>query len=341
MSNGSKHGTMRVYGSGGCGINIAQMFEEHRGATEDGFATTQISYIDTSDSNVRRGGIGAENVYLIPNAAGEIKGSGKVRSTNADTIMEHARAILQKHPPCDVNIIVGSLGGGSGSVIGPVLADALLEQGALVIAFLVGTTDSKAEVDNSIKAIKSYAGVIAKHNRPIAAYYMRNDELNSREQVNLNFSATITMLAALFSGGNDELDENDLVNWLNYNNPGLTSFPAQLATLSVLTREASPDALSGLGNVISVATLAARNESPAPLSVAPDYQAVGYADARLLKEFGKDLPAHFVLSDGGFATALGHLQQQQAQLDKQMGARVRPKSLLEGGDKTNPSGLVL
>jgi cell division GTPase FtsZ len=162
----------KLYGAGGAGINIASRLESLRdgsnGVLLDGFS---ISYLDTSDSNVDHNKINKEHLYLIEGA----NGSGKNRAENYSIIKEQIKRILLDHKPQDFNVVIHSLSGGSGSVIGPLLANELLDQGKDVVVIIVGSTDSTIEINNSIKTIKSYAGISAKQKKPIVAIYYENN----------------------------------------------------------------------------------------------------------------------------------------------------------------------
>ena len=57
-------GSVMVYACGGGGMNIGSMLEDHRGNSEIGFANLNISYIDTSMSNMHDG-IKAENCFIF------------------------------------------------------------------------------------------------------------------------------------------------------------------------------------------------------------------------------------------------------------------------------------
>ena len=128
MSTIQPKGRVRLYAAGGCGLNIGGQLAAHRDRNETAFANLDIVYVDTSKSNLRNG-IDAANVYLIP----DLDGSGKVRSENHAEIGQHIRQILHKFSPADLNIVLSSAAGGSGSVIAPLLASELLASDAPTI----------------------------------------------------------------------------------------------------------------------------------------------------------------------------------------------------------------
>ena len=74
-------GKVKLYACGGGGINIGHLFEQHRGKSEAGFAQIDVTYIDTSRSNVKAG-ITADNLYLLEG----LDGSGKLRAENHKVI---------------------------------------------------------------------------------------------------------------------------------------------------------------------------------------------------------------------------------------------------------------
>jgi hypothetical protein len=100
-----KNGTIRIYGCGGAGTNIAQQFF---GLEEDpNFAEIKTTIIDTSRSNLH-GGIPDEACFILP----DVDGSGKVRKENHEEIAKSIKPILVKHQPESLNIVVFSTAGG-------------------------------------------------------------------------------------------------------------------------------------------------------------------------------------------------------------------------------------
>ena len=93
-------GRVMLYSCGGAGLNIGQMFEKHRGASDIACAEVEVVYIDTSKSNLRDT-IGAKHCYILDG----LDGSGKIRAENHVEIGDRILDILQRFQPADLNIV--------------------------------------------------------------------------------------------------------------------------------------------------------------------------------------------------------------------------------------------
>jgi cell division GTPase FtsZ len=326
----SNKGKIRVYSVGGAGMNLGSLLEKHRNQTEVAFGEIEINYIDTSKSNLRSN-IDQSHCYLIDG----LDGSGKIRSENHEEINDRIRAILQQFKPADLNIILGSAAGGSGSVIGPLLTRELLAQEVPVIVLNVGSADTRIDAENTLKTIKSYESVARLSNAPVVMYYVQNSQTTPRlEADNLMFNMVLS-LAVLFSRENREMDSRDLFNWLRFNR--VTTFPVQLASVSLVEDKES---MSEIGNIISVATLAREGMNTA-LSEKPEYQCVGFLPENADDPVLSKAPLHFVISDGIFNSVHSHLTSILKELEEKQQARLKHTNLLNDKDKPHDNGLVL
>mgnify|MGYP005850219109 CR=1 FL=1 len=98
-------GTIRIYGAGGAGINIASQFQTRPEQT--GYASPQPVYIDTSSSNIKNH-IDKKDLYLLE----ATDGSGKIRKENANEIQNVIKNVLLEMKPLDLNVVVFSASGG-------------------------------------------------------------------------------------------------------------------------------------------------------------------------------------------------------------------------------------
>ena len=329
MSN-SKIGKISVYAAGGAGINVCQHFTPFIGKQEEGFASIDITYIDTSRSNMNKN-IGLENTYILEG----LDGSGKVRAENHKQIAECVLDILQTHKPEDLSIVVSSTSGGSGSVIAPSLVSELLSRGKSVIVMMIGSNDSRIELENTIKTMKSYENISKMRKQPIAAMYFENSKSTPRAQVDKQIQVSIVMLSALFSRQNKELDSADLVNWLNYTK--VTSYQPHLVMLEFFSSviEVQKPAV-----VISVATLSVDGAETSPGSIV-EYQCVGYMPEEAMKKIDTPHPIHAVLLDGVFNDTHKRLDKMLGELDEARNARIVRSTILSDNDHPTEVGLVL
>lgn len=333
-------GRVVVYAAGGTGINIAQMLSTIT-TNNDIMADIKIVMIDTSRANLSSAAMQKYDCYLLDG----LDGSGKVRSENSDQIYQHVRDILQQHPPGDLNIMLSSAAGGSGSVIAPLLMSELLDREVPAVALTVGSVSSKLEAENSLKTLKSYEAIAVKRNAPVNMLYLQNSDKMPRSEVDNNMTSCISYLAVLFSRRNHGLDSRDLHNWLRYNK--VTSFEAQLSMMTILIREPGDksinEELSKLGSVISVATLAP-DDASTDLEHQPEYQTVGFLPSLDDNNLGPNVLAgkaiRYVIFDGVKAQVVKELEKLLKSLAEKANARP-PRSAIAMAGEADETGLVL
>lgn len=334
MTTEIKKGQITLYAAGGCGINIAKQLEKFRGHKEFGLADISIVYIDTSRSNGK--GLPEEHTYLFEG----MDGSGKVRAENYQEISKHARGILQKFAPGNLSIVLSSASGGSGSVIAPTLLSELLGNEVPVIAISVGSTDSALEIQNTLNTLKSYEGVAQKRELPVVMSYFQNSKETSRAVVNAAVTEVITTLMAVFSGMNEELDSQDLKNFLNF--PKVTKFKEpRLVGLSRLLNDQTKNIEEAVtGNVIGMVSLL-KPGTQLDVDFTPDYQAIGYLPEGVSENLVSLSPITFVTLANTPQVVAKDINARLLALEKAQKARVDAGSILGRGDEQQSDGLVL
>lgn len=323
-------GTIRLYAAGGAGINIAKTMEKFRGVGEPGMGILDPVYIDTSHSNAK--GVNLEKSYFFD----DMDGSGKVRKENHEAIASRTREILLKFPPQDLNIILSSGSGGSGSVIGPSLVSELLERDLPVVVIMIGTTDTRLEIDNTVKTIKSYEAIARLRKTPVAMGYFQNSALTPRPKVDIAILQLISALMTVFSRENSELDSKDLHNFLHFDQ--VTTFPAQLASLIAVAGDFPPNLTTG--SAISVATLS-KEGTITSLPFVPDYQCSGFLPADTHESVQTLSPIYLVTIADLPAQAMKELNASLTALDQAQRARVTGAKILSDSDRPTDGGLVL
>lgn len=325
-----KVGSLKLFACGGAGINIASHFESFRGKQDSGFANIDICYVDTSRSNLKSN-LDEESVYILDG----VDGSGKVRAENHKQIAECALDILQKHKPSDINIVISSGSGGSGSVVAPTLVSELLSRDIPVIVIVVGSTDSRIELENTIKTLKSYEAIAQMRKAPVNALYYENSKSTVRSNVDGQVQTAIALLATLFSKQNKELDSSDLYNWLYYTK--VTSYQAHLSYMEFFTKTIE---LQKPSSIISVATLATDGGDTSTGNTV-EYQCVGYVQDDVMTRMQCDNPLHAAILDGVFSEIHKRLSTTLNELDEAKKARIVKSSILNETDKPTAGGLVL
>lgn len=293
---------MNLIAAGGAAMNIVGEFLNNRRTDiEDSTCVINACFIDTSKSNFSKAGIALddERVYILDGKDGR----GKKRDMDTyEVVSEHANEILHQYKPSDINVIIHSASGGSGSVIGPVLASELLSRKCPVILIVLGSTDSMIEVDNTIKTLKGYEVLSKNQNKPVNVIYYENSTTTPRDQVDTLAQSTISLLAVIFSGKNHGLDSEDLVNFLHYQN--VTQNEPQLVLVDFFYNEFKiPKGQS----VISAVTLTDKEHSSS-LPIVVDYQAVGFLSDTASKQVSVELPINMVNVMGFFPAVIERLE---------------------------------
>jgi len=287
---------MNIYFAGGLGLNLGSHFVKYNKKKEQGFAEMVTYFIDTSKSNIAPG-IPSEQIYLVDG----LDGAGKKRDTNYTELSECSKEILHQFKPGNVNVVVHSASGGSGSVIGPILAAELLSRGETVIIILVGSTGSRIETENTLKTLKSYEMISKKQSKPVIAAYRENSIDKPRGHVDNEIQTILVMLASIFSGNNRELDTSDLRNFINYNE--VTSYVPKLSLLDFFSK----DILLSKGQaVISLVTLVDET-TPSDVSIPVEYHSVGYLPECAQKAVSVPLPIHACIISGFFNSVVDSL----------------------------------
>ncbi len=330
-------GTTKIFACGGAGINLGKAFEPMRAKNTPLFSTLEICYLDTSPANLQDPSLPRDSIYRIPG----VNGSGQVRKENAEKIFAHAPQMLEKHRPAKSNIVIHSLSGGSGSVIGPALVSEMLAAGENVVVITIGEDDTVKHMENTHMSIMSYMSIAAQNEKPVIAAYFQNSNLTPEADVNKAINQLVTALTVLYSGENIGMDDRDLFNWLNYN--AVTRFGPQLSLLSVFE---GTDVGQNIGDIISVVTLAT-SDGPSAVGQLVEYQKVGR-----LPVHGDEVdspvhmaaPIHFVTSDGVWGDVFSKLDAQLTDYNRKAAARVPQLSqadLLKKGPAAAKNGVMV
>lgn len=338
MSQNNQKGHAHIYLAGGAGANIGYSFETKRGVEQEGYATFDLTYVDTSMSNLKKKSVDPKNIYLIPSLEGEeLDGSGKIRGENHPHIAARIKDILHVHRPGDFAIVTGSCGGGSGSVIAPLLVAELISREVPTIVIGVGSHSSRADAKNTLNTLKSYQSIAEKAGVPIIMAYYANQPGQPQAQVDELIRQTISSILVLASRQNEELDSKDVFNWLRTDKT-TTYADTYLAALRVASKASD---FKKLGNVMSVATLVANSDQdPTYPGGIPDIQFKGIMPQEVTKNFKDLLPLHFVISDGLIVEEYKVLEGIMKGLNDAAASRPQSRKIVVSDAQTD-DGLVL
>ena len=323
-------GTVRLYGCGGTGINAVKPFIDF---DSQGVAA-QIStcFIDTSDSNIKDIADRKDDIFLMP----DVDGSGKNRKKNLELVADRMPEVQGRWAPGDLNIVVTSMGGGSGSVIAPLLTKALLEEGQTVIVIAVAGFEDMRAAQNTVGSIQTFAQISSMVGKPIVMSLENNAKHGSyskgRKASDEGIRATINSLAILAARNHAELDRADIHSWINYDE--VTDVAGSFSLLDILVGE---DQVADIQYPISIASLLVEDTDIDQAEA--EYQCSGFPgeDTKVLLG-GQNV--HFVISTTEVDEMFEAFEKRKDEFEKR--SKTRPTTKLsKPNDKANDLGIVL
>lgn len=299
-----KENKVTVYAVGGCGINIVTPLMQVAAKDVKGYANLTFGMIDTSHSNLPDAGFSSHFIHI--GSRHELTdGSGKVRSTNVEHARQAVTDITSKWEPGDLNIVVHSGSGGSGSLVGNILAKDLISKGKNVVVVMVGSRTCVKEVDNVRDTIMTYQKVAEGYQRPVPCYFLDNSMMGMKEVDGLA-RIMILFLSAVWSGENKGLDRKDLENFLNYNN--VSDYQAGIVSLELASgvKVLSAPAECPISTVV---TIVKPEEDPSPGIMVP-YHSYGELNEKVADRLKIATPVHLYTRQGVFPTVLEDLEKE-------------------------------
>lgn len=180
----------KVFGCGGFGRSIVDGFA-HQLIDQEFFVLDTTEYIPSRDNIVS---------LAIPG----LDGSAKHRASNYNTIKKFlANTELPEFD--EMNIVICSCSGGSGSVIAPLLIKEIVRQGKQAI--LISVVDRSSEIDarNSVNSLLSFESMIGEAYTPLVLF---NNALG-RANVDKGVYTTLNVLDVVMSQRFNKLDTSD------------------------------------------------------------------------------------------------------------------------------------
>lgn len=192
--------SIRVFGTGGAGKTAAIRFSKLN------IQDVSITTIDTSGVPVEIDGI--ETLKI-----GDLSGSGKLRKDNIDPINNFVAEYAANTVFADINIMLMSFSGGSGSVIGPLLVDEILRQKK--IAIIIGIVDTESDIDtvNGLNCLRTLNNIA--DNRKGYVPLIMFDNNKGRATVDRGIDKTLYQLMMILTVPYIGLDNNDRIKFLN------------------------------------------------------------------------------------------------------------------------------
>ena len=214
--------TLRIFACGGSATNVvASLLQSQKDFFQNRVnMECEVVLVDSSDSNFKKyedqflkEGV---ELYRIP----DMDGAGQVRGNmRPELIKPHVDLVLNRFNAGDINIVMHSCSGGSGSMIGPMLARALLEAGKPTVVSMIGDVTTQNFANNTANTIATYDNISRNVLRkPIVATYSENTAGVLHQRINETIIKEIMEISVLFSGLVHGVDTKDLANLLDYTN---------------------------------------------------------------------------------------------------------------------------
>lgn len=297
-----------VYACGGTAINIMSPMADLVKVQDPGYARIDLTMIDTSTSNLTPG---SNHNFFHVTGFGDVTadGSGMIRSANFKAAKQVAPEILHKNQPANLNVIVCSGGGGSGSTIANVLADELLSKGHNTVVVMVGATNCSKSISNTIETLQSFQGISVARNRSLSIHYLENKKGAPIDgMVDVSARMMVLLIAAIWSGENHGLDTADLTNFLRPDT--VTQFPIGInALVSTANGPLSLDRGQAISTLVSA--LRHSGEDAAVEQIVP-YHVFGILSEAAISKVQVTTPIHLATVQGYFAQVLDRLKKQLA-----------------------------
>ena len=204
--------TVSITGAGGCGINMLRRITPR----VENIPGVTLRRFDTSSSNLRDA---IETLIQLANG----DGSGMNRKENYDAISKKLSTISDEDLGlADLNIVISSLAGGSGSVIAPVIIKEFERRGGKAIAVVVADTGSGKAADNTLASLRSLQNICMENRIYLPTMVFSNADVG-RPKVDVTLAWRLQQLIELITLPAAEIDRNDRRNFFN----GIKSIDAQ------------------------------------------------------------------------------------------------------------------
>lgn len=320
----------RIYACGGGAIKITADLVDY--VNVQGFSDTKVSRLDTSDKNLTVN-MEQSSIFVLDGA----DGSGKQRDHNYKPVVAAMPKILAQHQPEDYNIVLFTAGGGSGSVIGPVLMGELLARKAPVIALVIGTTGDETQAQNSVNTIKSLGGIQAQHKRPLVFSYFEVNQHNSQADVDAQVRSLLPVLLNLLDSDNTIIDNKDIINFLDWTN-ARKEIPAQLVALETYNGDEINE-LAGKAPITMASIYPDAEREYLP--VTPAYSTDGIRSELPAGNVFSEITMHYVIHATPITPIFSALEKTLQRIRDTQRAQAATSNVLDGDDSVEATGMVL
>ena len=305
--------------AGGAGLNVATHLVD----------LPNVHCFDTCDKNIVDVHRKAK-VFLTKGT----RGAGKNRKYILPLIRPQVPAMMASLPDADFYIVCYSLGGGSGSTLGPLITSQLAARGNSFLSFVIGAMESPEVLQNGTDTMKSLEAIAMGKETPIVVNYTPNVNGLTYESVNMGVAENIRRVVCLTNGNHGRLDVHDINNWVRFTDKHKGLSP-QVCELHIETSRKDAELI------------------PEPISTASLYLdpakefAFGSPVVRttgIMK--GDDLDItdeqmHFVINSVGVVEIMKNIQDSKVEQIRQQSKFVQRNPLLDPDDDVDEDGMVV
>lgn len=307
-------GKINIVACGGGGINIAH--DVKTGMADMPYSNNLVVYgIDTSDANATK--IDSANfTKMASRRAGdkELRGSGAEQTTNLDIVRDGVILWMKDkdivEPNGEVFVVVHSMSGGSGSIIGPLLVKELLKRDIPTLVVSVSDSKDLLSAKNSSRILKNYHNIANQLGKVVSMIHYDNNKHETLSEVNEYITGNIFHLNILYSGENESLDEADIEMFLNPSSYNQITVPAGVNIIKSFGGEYG-DNFSDMKNIALARVLNTDTVDITPIT-AKHVKAGVITDQSVIDAIGED---HVPLT---MISTTGVLQSIVAELDKKI-----------------------
>lgn len=229
--------SVTIYATGGTGVNIGMQVAD---------LDTSVHFIDTSNSNLakHRG----ENVYLVEG----MDGAGKDQSVTYNHFKGQAGDVLTKFKPSEhLNIVVTSLTGGSGAILGALIAKELITQDFNTVVIGVISRSSLVELRNARNALMTYKAMSKQTDRCYPIFIIDEEQRTDADRQALGLISVLTLISD--KRRTAEFDTSDLRSFLFFDK--VTKNPVSVPVLEISANdEVVPEKGTSVVSTILVTT---------------------------------------------------------------------------------------
>lgn len=244
--------SVAVLFAGGFAVNQAISLE--KAGYFDSSDNLDYMLFDGSDSNASKAMLDAGKALLVPGTTGQ----GKKRAKNVKQYLDFVAENVSRVPDADLYLIVYSLSGGSGSVLGPEMNRRLMSKGKNTINIVLSTDDSREDVKNTFNTLTGLANNVKQLNRPIH-FMLEESSSGKRSDLDAMIQEHIVNASNICAHQHLGLDANDVNSWLDYQQHDIEP------QLTMIERFDDTESLEQLnGSVITILSLLTDQDNTVP-----------------------------------------------------------------------------